>query len=1050
MQNQSSFQVYNASAGSGKTYTLVKEYLKILLQTDNALQFQSILAITFTNKAAGEMKERVLNTLRDIATEKDNDIFYDILKETGLPTSVLQKRAKNSLYAILKNYSAFSINTIDTFTHKLIRTFAFDLGISMNFDVEMDTDYWINEAVENVMSKIGVDKNITKILVDYALQQADDDKAWDMTRDLRGISKLLLYENDAEHLEGLQNKTIPDFLKFRDHLNASQEAIIKRFEEIGERGLKIIDDSGVERDDFYRAMFPNHFKNLATDLSKAKFFDQNKLKERVENNDLLKKKISVDISVIDEILPELLKLYKESEELFSTYTLNNLLKKGLTPLAVLNQLNRSLNGLKEENNKKFIAEFNKIISKHLKEQPAAYIYERIGEKYQYYFIDEMQDTSVMQWQNLIPLVENALSQENAGLLLVGDGKQSIYRWRGGNPEQFICLSKEENKEMEVCSPRDTNPFHIQKQVKNLDTNYRSFSNIIDFNNQFFTHVSNLFIKDSHTELYKTGNKQKFNKKTGGYVNIEYVEEKLTDENRYEVIPEKIEKIIRNLEGKIDLSEICILVRKTKESIAVANYLTQAGIQVISSDSLLLKNDKKVDFIINLFYFLIENEDKNAKFNLLYFLHEHLSIKENVHEFIAEFINLEVKDLFKKLEVYNIFYNVASFAYTSLYESVEQIIRSFDLAEAVDAYLQYFLDEVLQFSQQKSQSTREFLEYWELKKEELSISASENKEAVNILTVHKSKGLEFRVVIFPFDINIFSTIDPKAWYHLGNYKNNHGFDEFYVSSSANIKNCGVQGESIYKIQNEHLELDNFNILYVALTRAVEQLYIISENVVKARDIKYFSQYLKDFLQKTGKWEEDKFVYEYGENKFIQTVEKGLERQSIYQEKFISTPWQEHEISIVTNSALMWDTERGDAIEYGNVIHKIMENVFIESDVDKSVDQFITDGILKPEEGKNIGFLLQELVNHPELRDYYRQGLRVYNEREIINEDSHVLIPDRLVFDGSKVTIIDYKTGKQEKKHKLQIDSYANVLQEMDYEINKKILVYINQEISIIES
>ncbi len=1047
MQNQSSFQVYNASAGSGKTYTLVKEYLKILLQSDNPFQFQSILAITFTNKAAGEMKERVLNTLRDISKNNENDIFSDIVKETNLSIDVLKKRSKNSLYSILKNYSAFSINTIDTFTHKLIRTFAFDLGMSMNFEVEMDTDFWINEAVENVMSKIGINKDITKILIDYALQQADDDKSWDITQDLKGISKILLNENDAGHLDSLQNKSIPDFLEFRDYLNISQSTIKKKFREIGEKGLEIIDGSSAKRNDFAYSMLPKHFINLVED--KAKFFEQSKLKERIDNNTLLKKSLSVDISVIEKIMPELLNLYQESEELFSTHSLNNSLIKALTPLAVLNQLNRSLNELKENNNKKFIAEFNKIISEHLKEQPAAYIYERIGEKYQYYFIDEMQDTSVMQWQNLIPLIENALSQGNSGLLLVGDGKQSIYRWRGGNPEQFICLSTEENKDIEVCSSRDINPFLIPKQVKNLETNYRSFSNIIDFNNKFFTHASNLFIKESHTNLYKTGNNQAFNKKTGGYVNIDFVEEKLTDENRYEVISEKVEKIIRNLEGKINLSEICILVRKTKESIAVANYLTKKGIQVTSSDSLLLANDKKVDFIINLLYFLIENEDKNAKFNLLYFLHEHLNINKNIHEFIANFIDADIEQFFNQLEEYGIFYNSTSFAYTPLYESIEQIIRDFNFTESADAYLQYFLDEILQFSQQKSQSTREFLEYWELKKDKLSISVSENKDAVNILTVHKSKGLEFRIVIYPFDMNIFYANKPKSWYDLSNYNGNHGFEDFYINSSASIKNCGEQGKVIFQMQEEHLELDNFNILYVALTRAVEQLYIITENEAKSKDIKYFSQYLKDFLQKTLKWVDDKFVYEYGENKLSKTEEKESEKQSIYQENFISTPWQDHKISIVTNSSLMWDTDRGEAIEYGNVIHKIMEKVYVKSDITKSVNQFVTSGILNFEEGVEINLLLQKVVNHAELGNYYKEGLKVYNEREIINKDGHVLIPDRLVFDSDGIIIIDYKTGSKEKKHSLQIDSYANVLAEMNFRINKKILIYINKEISIFE-
>lgn len=1058
MQNQTSFQVYNASAGSGKTFTLVKEYLKILLQSDDKYLFQNILAMTFTNKAAAEMKERVISSLRDISMAKKNEILPILINETKIDPIILQNRAKNVLHTILQNYTAFSINTIDTFTHKLIRTFAIDLGLSSNFEIEMDTDPWLNEAVSTIISQIGIDKNISKILIDFALQQADDDKSWDVSSDLKKISKIILNEEDADKLEKLQKRKIVDFINFRDRLLKQQKEIESEFIAIGKRGLKVIDEAGLEYKDFLSTDLPNFYKKLVN-IKSVKPGDikfEGRLYSNISKGLLYKKTTKPQIKdIVDGIEQELLQLYFNSEILFnssfSKYNLIKLLLKGLTPLAVLSELNKTLNEIKEENNIKFIAEFNHIISKHLVEQPAAFIYERIGEKIKYFFIDEMQDTSVLQWHNLIPLIANTLSQEDSGLLLVGDAKQSIYRWRGGKPEQFVCLTSFKNKFEDTCTKQDKNPFFIPKNVKELETNYRSFSNIIEFNNKFFTHSAKSFITNSHSDLYQQGNKQKKHNKIGGYVNIDFIEEKLNDEKRTQIIPKKVEKIIYDLDGKINRNDICILVRKKLHGEIIASHLSHQGISIISSETLLLKNDKKVNFIINLLSYLVEKEDKNSKFDLLYFLHQHIELKDSKHKFITDFIDRDFNSFFKDLEKYQIYYDALNFAYMPLYENVEQIIRSFHLIERSDAYLQFFLDEVFKFSQQKSQSTKEFLNFWELKKDQLSIASADKEDAVKISTIHKAKGLEYRVVIFPYDLKIYEVNNStKAWYDLNNFDKNFGFEDFYINSTASIKYAGLQGENIFKNQLEQIELDNFNLLYVAFTRAVEQLYIISENKATG---KMFSgaHFLKSFLKETGEWQEDKYVYEFGVNKFKEEEkeQKGAEIISIKQDKFISTSWQDHQITIVNNSKILWDTQRGKAIQYGNIIHEIMAKVIVEGDVNKIVDQFTDKGILNNKKSFFIKDILYKLVKHPELNEYYKKDNIVYTEREIVNEDKQILIPDRLNFYDNNVTIIEYKTGNKENKHFHQIESYAEVLKKMNFLISKKLLVYINQDINIVE-
>ena len=749
-------------------------------------------------------------------------------------------------------------------------------------------------------------------------------------------------------------------------------------------------------------------------------------------------------SQIDNIRNEIIQLYFEAEnyynEKYSTYQLNKLILKNLIPLAITNSISKVLEEIKTENNIRLNSEFNQIISKHLREQPAAFIYEKIGEKYKHYFIDEMQDTSILQWQNLIPLIDNALSEENSSLLLVGDAKQAIYRWRGGKAEQFIDLATEGNTII-------NNPFQVKKRLKNLDTNYRSYSEIVNFNNQFFTHISNYFQNPAYQNLYKIGNHQKIHKKEGGYVQLSFIEKCKNNEERDEVFPEKVYEIILNLEGKFDKNEICILVRKKDQGIVIANYLSEKGIQIVSSETLLIKNNNKVDFIINLLKYLSDENNDESKVDILYFLHNHLKIQSDKHEFISELVHLDESKFFKSLEKYRIFYGSQIFNQSPFYESIENIIRSFKLTQESDAYLQFFLDFVYEFNQRKSQNNIEFLEYWEQKNEKLSIVASNNKDAVQIMTIHKSKGLEFPVVIFPYDLDIYNQKNPKAWYDDLDKEAYNNFESILINSSSAIESTGEYGKKIFSIQQEESELDNFNLLYVTLTRAKEQLYIISENREAKNKLKLYSHFFINFLNKSGLWEEGKLIYEFGKN--IRLSNKNEDDLNVeIQKEFISSSWQDHQINIVTSSNLLWDTDRGDAIIFGNVIHELMAKIIYEKDIKIAVNQFVNKGLIEKNKQNNIEKLIYKIVNHPQLKTYYKADILIFTERELITDDKQILIPDRLVFDKeNKVTIIDYKTGKPENKHRQQIESYGKVLKNMNFTVLEKILVYIVDEILV---
>ncbi|PQJ75764.1 UvrD-helicase domain-containing protein [Polaribacter gangjinensis] len=1050
MQQSATFQVYNASAGSGKTFTLVKEYLKILLSTENIFAFQKILAITFTNKAAGEMKERVLTSLEAFSEGKETDLLQQILREIPVDKEIIRVRSQKILDAILQNYSAFSITTIDSFTHKIIKNFAYDLGLSLNFEVEMDAQSLLNEAVDVLISKIGTDKKLTEILIDYSLDKTDDDTSWDITKELNDFSKILLNEDDIKHFKNLKNKTLDDFFDLKKRLQKSKILIENQFIEFADEVLSFIKAKNLLDNDFSYSDYPNHFKKLKN-LNFENLNFEGRLHKSIESSkDLYSAKTSKTSKlVLDENKEQFQKYYYQSKELFERlfpdYNVNKLVLKSIIPLAVLNHINSELETIKNQNNIRLNAEFNLLISDQLKEQPAPFIYERIGQRFQNYFIDEMQDTSELQWQNLIPLIDNVLSQENGSLLLVGDGKQAIYRWRGGKAAQFINLGS---------APE--NPFQTQKSLHILETNYRSFAEIINFNNSFFTHLSNFLANESYQKLFFEGNNQLENSKKGGFVSITFIDkeeevDEVESENETQktAYPKKVFDKIIDIQQQFSLHEICVLTRTKKDGIAIANYLQEHEIPIISSETLLLKNNQKVIFIVNFLQLMHHPEDEETRFEMLYFLHEHLQIPTTKHEFFERFIKFENQQLFKKLKEFEIYFDETNFQQLPLYEKVEEIIRSFHLVTSSDAYVQFFLDVVLE-QQNKGSDISDFVDCWEIKKETLSIVAPESANAVQIMTIHKAKGLEFPVVIFPCDVDIYQQIKPKVW--LDELpKNYEPFTELLVDFKKDLQLISDRGIAIYKQQREELELDNFNLLYVALTRAVEQLHIITGNKLPKKEKEnptFFSEFFKIFLKENNYWDESVFEYNFGNNIRV-SITKNVEVISEVHEKFISIPWKEQNLVLLASASKLWDTTQGKAIEFGNLIHEMLAQIFTFHDIEKVVKSYFNEGYISSDELKIIEKIIQNIVFHPTLKTYFSEDVIVFNEREIVDDEQKIIIPDRLIFVNDEVVIIDYKTGNQLVSHQQQLFKYQKVLEKMNCKVREKLLIYIGETIDVVK-
>ena len=1042
MQN-SAFKIYNASAGSGKTFTLAKAYLKILIQSTSLDQFKSILAITFTNKAVGEMKERIVDMLKSFSSEDSlgapHPMFVAICDELKITPEALQTKSNRILKHIIHNYGAFDISTIDGFTHRVIRTFAHDLKLPINFEVELDQERLLNEAVDSLIAKAGSDKTLTKVLVDFAIEKADDDKSWDISYDFNKISKLLVNENDVFAIQTLKKKTLEDFKNLKQQLSQEiqqqEEAIINT----AVTALTLIEESGLQFDDFNRSSLPKHFENLKNKRFSINFESawQNDL---IEGNTLYPKRVSETVaSTIESIQSQLAEAFVATKKSIFELKLKKGFYKNITPLSVLNAIKNELDALKADQNKMLISEFNTIISKEIKNQPTPFIYERLGEKFKHYFIDEFQDTSKMQWENLVPLLENALSGANGSAMLVGDAKQAIYRWRGGEAEQFIKLYNKVD-----------NPFQLEAEVLTLDTNYRSAKAVIEFNNSFFEFLSeSTFSEVAYAELYKLAS-QKTHNKSEGYVNLNFLNVEKEDDIHQMYASQVLQTIKQCQDNGFPLDDICVLVRKRKEGVAIANYLNENGIKITSSETLLLKNSDKVNFINSFLKLLTQPNNDSLKVEVLSYLAEQLQI-EDKHQFFITYLKDDLNEMFFGLKALDLYIDINQCLQLPLYELVEHIVRLFHLNESSDAYLQFYLDVVLEFTQKQNSDVAAFVNYFENKADKLSVVTPENMNAVQIMTIHKSKGLEFPVVIFPYaDLDIYREIEPKVWFPV-RAENYSGFNTLLLNYNKEVEHFEETGSLIYNTHQSQLELDNVNLLYVVLTRAVEQLYIISKNDITAKgEVKkntYAGMFI-NFLQHQNKWTDKELNYSFGTLKpNDNSSEKEITASPL---KFISVAKEAHNLNIVTKSGLLWDTQQEAAIERGNLVHLILSKIKTRDDVDFAFNDLLISGDVTNETKEELMTLVRNVIGHPKLKTYYQGNFKVYNERDIITSTGQLLRPDRLNINvNNEAIIIDYKTGDAKRFHAAQLSDYEAVLNQMNLKVTHKLVVYINDTIEVLE-
>jgi len=1028
------FKIYSASAGSGKTYTLTKAYLKIILTKPKG--YRKILAITFTNKAVNEMKHRILDSLfnfgRPEIPKESKAMYEEICIELQIEPLVLKQRSRSILKEILHNYSFFDISTIDKFTHRLIRTFAHDLRLSLNFEVVLDVDLLVDEAVSRLIEKAGSNEQLTKVLIDFSLEKIEDNKSWDVAYDLNQIGKLLFNENHVPHLKKLENKKLDDFLALKKLINKKISFMEHDMVSLANKALTLIKDHGLEFSDFSASYFPKfmvkiHNKDFKIDFNAG-------WKRNFDTLPLYNKSCAQETkTILDALHSEFITLFNKLKDDHNSRSFLINVHGNIIPLAVLNEIQQEVKNILEERNQLSISDFNSIVSKEIKGQPAPFIYERLGEKYRHYFIDEFQDTSVMQWTNLVPLVGNAIEGQDGdgdlgSLFLVGDGKQAIYRWRGGKAEQFLDIVNEK-----------TNPFVISPQIENLPKNYRSFKEIVDFNNDFFSTASTFLQNETYMRLFEEDHKQDATGTAGGIVQIDFIvpeDETSKDELYCQNVLHTIQTVQQN---NYELKDITILVRDNKHGVVLAEFLTANKVDIISADSLLIASSAKVRFLIDLLRYSIDTDDLQTGYSILSFLAEKT---ENKHEFIHGNL-FAIEALFKK----GFEFDLRRLKKIAVYDGLEYAIRQFRLAEDSDAYLTQLMDTVFEVAQKKGTGAPAFLSYWEEKKSKICITAPETINAVQIMSIHKAKGLEFNVVIYPFANSRIRhrSNDKKMWIPVI-AEEYHDFEELLINEKKEVVEYGQLSKEIYSREEHQMELDAFNVLYVALTRAIRALYIISEKDLTskgAHKTEYYSGLFIHYLKERGLWQDDKTSYSFGKL----TVFDGPETESLLEKiPYQYSSKERAGFRVLATSGMLWDTEVQNARIRGNLLHHVMGLIENRNDMEKAIATLQQNGDISSEQIDYIEAKVNQILEHPVLAKYYGEGFEVRNEADILTKKGQLVRPDRIVINGKKATLIDYKTGKRNPSYHEQLYTYSDTLSSMGYEVDNKIIVYIDESIT----
>ena len=1021
--------IYKASAGSGKTYALTREYIRMLLSDrvcrDMRLPHSRILAVTFTKKSTAEMKERILKELYILAKDpKESSYISDYLsdKDIDLNQEEIQQRAQLLLVGILQDYNRFSVSTIDGFFQQIVRTFAMELGLSTTYDLALDQKEIVAQAVDDIFRKIREtkpeDADLTTWLVEYAQNNIEDNKYWNPIENIKKFSEELSKEKLLQQLEEIQ-EVFADKDKIRryyaDLKRIQQEVLenVKRLHEniklkISNFNLEYINSNNIT----IRNKTPEELlvEGLNSSLIKVLDGTANFYKQKDSN----KKNISRDIldaiqnQFETELLPILIELRQilDGNERKDYLTAKAILKK-LYSLGVLQDVTTQIRSTNLQQGRLPISEINQLIYQVIDGQEAPFIYERIGQYYHHYMIDEFQDTSALQWQNFKPLIGETESKGHNNLI-VGDVKQSIYRFRNSDWHLLTQVDKE---------------FQHTEFAPGMDGNWRTAPEIVERNELVMQRYCEWLVNElkgkypdyeeqlnelasiySHKEMH-----QDAKKKHKGYFHMQFFEGAHFEEQALDALLKQIQGFEQE---KIDLSRVTVLTRTSDEAELVAKHLIKHSYEVQSAQGLRIESHHAVQVILALLKLSIDGSD--------------------IH---TTFLNRLLGDI----EPYKALISEAQ--KYPLYTHVQKLIDGLELEkwEGATPYITAFQDKVYQFTQTKVADTKLFLEYWENKGKNANIPAPKTGSAINIMTIHSSKGLEFDIVIIPFfdwKLKNFHT-DSVIWCA-------PKVEPFNVlplvpvyPSSKELPNSHLAHDFI--LEELAVYTDFLNLTYVAITRPKYRLYLYgqlfkpSKKDSKPTNVGQLMSHL--FTNEVDNELKYTSLKEGEEIPSIPAVEKNND-DGIQASTYISVPMDNKRLKLRSRSEDEFDASAPiSMVDLGNLMHLWMSTIRTWEDAPSAMQKLINTGQVTETQSIEMQQQLdhlKELITKSQHNDWFEGGYETLTEQSIITPTGEVYRPDRVMIKEKHAIVIDYKFGnKESSKYIEQIQQYIQKLQEIGY-------------------